>query len=87
MDEESILTFPCDIAIKVFGLNDDTFRAAARAMVRSHFPDLVEADVSEQLSREQKYSSLTITVRAQSRAQIDALYRELTASADVLMVL
>lgn len=87
MEEESILTFPCDIPVKVFGLNDDTFRAAVITMVRDHFPDFVEADVSEKLSREQKYLSLTITVRAQSRAQVDGLYIDLTASADVLMVL
>jgi putative lipoic acid-binding regulatory protein len=87
MDEQSLLTFPCDLPIKVLGLNAATFRAAAVSIVRSHYTALEERDVAEQLSREGKYLSLTITVRAENRAQIDAVYRELTASDEVLMVL
>ncbi|MBN1237257.1 MAG: DUF493 domain-containing protein [Gammaproteobacteria bacterium] len=84
MSEEHLLTFPCDLPIKVFGRNRDSFREAAVGIVRRHFDD---AEVSEQLSREQRYLSLTIVVRAESRSQVDALYRELTASDDILMVL
>lgn len=87
MSEESLLTFPCDLPIKVFGRNHDSFRAAAVGIVRRHFEDVGDADVAEQLSREERYLSLTITVRASSRGQVDALYRELTASDDILMVL
>jgi uncharacterized protein len=87
MDDESLLTFPCDLPIKVFGRNQESFREAAVAIVRRHFVDFRDSDVAEQLSREQRYLSLTITVRAESRSQVDALYRELTSSDDILMVL
>jgi uncharacterized protein len=87
MDDESLLTFPCDLPIKVFGRNRESFREAAVGIVRRHFGGLSDADVAEQLSREQRYVSLTITVRAESRNQVDALYRELTSSEDILMVL
>lgn len=87
MSEENLLTFPCDLPIKVFGRNHDSFRDAAVGIVRRHFEDFRDADMSEQLSRESRYVSLTITVRAESRGQVDALYRELTASDDILMVL
>ncbi|HEX5421493.1 MAG TPA: DUF493 domain-containing protein [Gammaproteobacteria bacterium] len=86
--DESPLTFPCDLPVKVFGRNDAAFRGAALAIVHRHFEAFDEAQrLSERTSRADRYVSLTVTVRAESRAQIDALYRELTASEDILMVL
>lgn len=87
MSGESLLTFPCELPIKIFGRNEPRFRAAALAIVRAHYADVGEADVTEQASRRGNYLSLTVTVRAASRAQVDALYRELTASDEILMVL
>jgi putative lipoic acid-binding regulatory protein len=43
--------------------------------------------LAEQQSRQGSYLSLTITVRAESRAQIDAMYRDLVASGEILMVI
>lgn len=87
MTEESLLKFPCDIPIKVFGRNDATFRSVSSAIVRRHYATIAETSVSEKPSRNGAYLSLTFVVRAQSRAQVDALYRELTASNDIVMVL
>lgn len=86
--DDTLLKFPCELPVKVFGRNDDAFRGAALEIVRRHFEAFDEAEgLSERTSRADRYLSLTITVRAESRAQIDALYRELTASGDILMVL
>jgi putative lipoic acid-binding regulatory protein len=85
MTEPSLLTFPCDLPIKVFGRNDPGFRDATIAIVRAHYGD--EFTVAEQLSAQDTYLSLTITVRAQSREQVDAVYHDLVASDQILMVL
>ncbi len=85
--DASPLSFPCEIAVKVLGRNESGFRAAATGIVRRHYAQLSEAAVSEQLSRKDAYLSLTFVVSAQSREEIDALYRELTASDEILMVL
>jgi putative lipoic acid-binding regulatory protein len=87
MTEESILEFPCDVPIKVFGRNTPEFRATVLSIVRMYWDDLPETSVSERLSRSDTYLSLTITVHAESRAQIDAAYHSLTASGQVLMML
>lgn len=87
MDEDSILEFPCEIPIKIFGKNARSFRDTALGIVRSHYFDVQDAQVGERLSRGGKYLSLTITVETFSREQIDAVYRELSASDEVLMVL
>ena len=85
--DESPLTFPCEIAVKVLGRNDPEFRAEARDIVYRHYADLPDAAITEQLSRKDAYLSLTFVVNAQSREEIDALYRELTSSDGILMVL
>ena len=85
--DESPLTFPCEIAVKVLGRNVPEFREEAADIVRKHYADLSNDAVSEQLSRKDAYLSLTFVVNAQSREEIDALYRELTASDEILMVL
>ena len=85
--EESPLSFPTEIAVKVLGNNDSAFRAHAKDIVSRHYPNLPDDAISEQLSRKDAYLSLTFLVNAQSRDEIDALYRELTASDEILMVL
>ncbi len=78
------LQFPCELPIKVLGRNEPAFRTAALAIVGAHY---AKHRVSEQASRRGSYLSLTITVRAESREQIDAVYRALVAHDDILMVL
>lgn len=84
-DGESLLTFPTDLPIKVFGRNEPAFRAAVEAIIVSYYGDAYT--ITEQLSKQGAYSSFTVTVRAESRAQIDAVYQELVAHEHVLMAL
>ena len=84
MADDTLLTFPCDLPIKIFGRNEPAFRDAALAIVRAHYP---AHTVAEQPSRKGNYLSLTVTVHADSREQVDALYAALVASDDVLIVL
>jgi putative lipoic acid-binding regulatory protein len=77
-------SFPCALPIKVFGRNASGFRDAALATVSAHCPD---HEVTEQLSRNGTFVSLTITVQAESRQQMDAVYSALSAMQEVLLVL
>ena len=83
--DESPLKFPADVPVKVFGRNDAEFRAAAVEIIEKHFGKAYT--VTEVASRQAAYVSLTVTVRAESRAQVDALYQDFVASAQVLMAL
>lgn len=56
-------------------------------IVKRHAPDFDEASLEFKLSRKNTYLSLTCTVRAVSRAQMDALYQELCDCPMVVMVL
>jgi hypothetical protein len=84
---ESPFDFPCDLPIKIVGRNDSGFRDSALAIVRAHVADAPDSRVTERLSRKGGYVSITVTVRVESRAQADAVYRDLSAHERILMVL
>jgi uncharacterized protein len=83
--DQSLLKFPTDLAVKVFGRNDADFRVAVTQIVEAHYGKAYT--VAEQASKQASYVSLTVTVRAESRAQADALYQALVADERVLMAL
>lgn len=75
----SALVFPTDFPIKIMGANRLDFEPQIVALVRRHAPDLDDTTIEVRQSRAGNYLSLTVTIRAQSRAQLDAIYRELTS--------
>ncbi len=87
MPFESALQFPCDFPIKVLGHQRDDFEARVVTLARQHAPDLGESAVRSRPSQGGKYLAVTVTVRATSQAQLDAIYRALSSAEDVLMVL
>lgn len=84
---ESALTFPCSFPIKVMGKAEDNFDTLVVTLVRRHFPDLLEGAVRTRLSRKGNYMSVTVTVEARNRLQLDEIYRELSSHERVLMAL
>ncbi len=83
----TLLEFPCEFPIKVFGLNQANLEALVLAMVSRHAPGLTADALSSRQSGAGKYTAVTITVQAQSQAQLDAIYQELTDSPEIIMAL
>ncbi len=79
--------FPTAFPIKVMGLRTDAFAQTVVEVVRRHAPDFDPATLEMRASREGKYLSVTATINAVSREQLDGLYRELTSHPMVAMVL
>jgi putative lipoic acid-binding regulatory protein len=84
---ESALAFPCDFPIKIMGRKERGFAQAVTDIVLRHARDFDPASVEMRPSRQGKYLSVTCVVRATSREQLDALYRELCDHPAVVMVL
>ena len=87
MERETLLEFPCDFPLKVMGANVPDFAQAIAAVVGEHAADFDAATIEMRASSGGKYLSLTCTIRATSQAQLDALYRALTAHPMVKVVL
>jgi len=85
--DETLIHFPCEFAIKIFGVASDEFEVNVLTLIRKHFPDIKENAIQSRLSKDGKYLALTITVNANDREQLDTIYRDLTASPYVLMAL
>lgn len=83
----SPLVFPCDFPLKVIGLRTDDFAQTMVEIVLRHAPDFGPETVKMRVSAGGRYLALTCVIRARSRAQLDALYRELTAHPAVKVVL
>lgn len=78
-DEESPLTFPCSFPLKIVGKCEDDFAQTIAAIVVVHAPDFDIATIELRPSRNGNYLSLTCTINAVSRDQLDALYREISS--------
>ena len=72
-EEESPLRFPCEFPVKAMGKSDCDLDIIVVGIVRKHAPDLSEAAIKMRASAKGNYISVTVTVHATSRRQLDAL--------------
>ena len=87
MTEKKLLTFPCSFPIKALGKNTDDFEQVVFDIFRQHVPDLQQCKINSRPSKDNNYLSITITIEAQSQAQLDAIYQDLSAHPKVVMAL
>ena len=77
--EENLLEFPCDFPIKVMGETSDAFAATMVEVIKAIDPTFDASKVDMRASTGGRFISLTCTVHATSRAQLDNIYRALTS--------
>ncbi len=87
MEGESLIEYPTDFPIKVMGRREPRLVQTIVEIVRRHAPGFDAATVEMRTSKKNSYLSVTCTVRATSREQLDALYQELCDHPSVVMVL
>ncbi len=87
LNEDTLLEFPCDFAVKAMGYADTDFDLLVVELVRRHAPDLSEGAVKTRPSKAGKYVAVTVHITATSKAQLDAIYMDLTAHELVVMAL
>lgn len=86
-ETDTLLEFPCDFTFKVIGEKSDNLEADVFALFLRHFPKMGEGAIRLKPSKNEKYLSLSVIVYAESKAQLDAVYKELTDHPLVLFVL
>ncbi len=85
--EESLIEYPCDFPIKVMGKSHPEFAQTLTEVVLQFDPGFDAATVEMRASKGGNYLSVTFTVRATSREQLDAIYRALHGHPFVSVVL
>ena len=81
------MEFPCQFPIKAMGLATEGLYRHVYDIVKRHAPDTTHDAVSQRASKNGKYLSITVTIEATSREQLEAIYQELTASEIIMMAL
>ena len=84
---DSLIEYPCDFPIKIMGAMQDAFAQTMVDVVSTNDAEFHAGKLEMRPSTKGNYLSLTVTVRATSREQLDNLYRALSSHPMVKMVL
>lgn len=87
MENPSLIEYPTDFPLKVMGRREPRLVQTIVDIVQKHAPDFDPSTVEMRASKKNSYLSVTCTIRATSREQLDALYGELCDHPSVVMVL
>lgn len=77
-NSETLLEFPCEYPIKAMGETSADFELIVIEIVGRHVNHLPENAISSRQSSGGKYTSVTVNIQATSKAQLDAIYQDLT---------
>ncbi|MGI9330397.1 MAG: YbeD family protein [Gammaproteobacteria bacterium] len=87
IESESVFEFPCRFPIKAMGRDAEGFPAHVMELVAASAGPIDHDDVRIKPSRDGRYISVTITFTATSQEQLDTIYKSLTGSERILVVL
>lgn len=85
--DETLLKFPTPFPIKAMGKREDGFAQAVLEIILKHAPEFDAKTIEMRPSKNGNFLSVTATINAQSKAQLDDIYRALTSHPLVLMAL
>lgn len=85
--QESLLSFPCEFTLKIFGNDDPAFQEAVLQILTQEVPNFSEDAVQKRASKNGNYLALSVTIYATSREQLDRIYQALSDSPNILMVI
>ena len=87
MTEETLLEFPCQFPIKIMIRAEVDLQPLIMELVVPHVGEINAADINMRTSKNGNFISITVTITATSKAQLDTIYQALTDSEHVLMSL
>ncbi len=85
--KDTLLEFPCEFPLKIMGKADDSLAQVVLEIVTTHAPDFDGATMEMRASSGGNYLSLTCSVIARSKPQLDALYTDLSGHPMIKVVL
>lgn len=81
--DETLLRFPCAFPIKAMGRNEHGIEEIVAGIIGRHAPDTAPEAVRSRPSRNGTWVSVTVVIEATSKRQLDAIYQELSAHAQI----
>lgn len=87
MNDVPLLKFPTEFPVKIMGRDTPEFHTAVAAIVATHVAPMETLKITRQTSSAGRFVSVTVSFTAESREQLDALYRALSSNPHVLVAL
>ena len=85
--DQSLIEYPSDFPIKIMGIMQESFAQTMVEVVTIYDPTFHAGKMEMRPSSKGNYLSLTVTILAVNREQLDNLYRALSSHPMVKMVL
>lgn len=86
-DKKPKIEFPCKYPIKVLGEAHQELIEHVLRVMNTHAPKIAESDLKISHSSKGKWQSITVTIIATGKPQLDAIFADLKTSPRVKMVL
>lgn len=83
VQDETLLRFPCRFPIKAMGRSEAGVESILIEILERHAPDTSAEALRSRPSRNGTWVAVTVEIEARSKAQLDAIYRELSAHAQI----
>lgn len=87
IDEDQLMDFPCDFALKVMGENSNNYPDYVLSVCQQHVEGVTASCMHTRPSSTGKYIAVTVQLVATSRKQLDDLYIELNSHEQTKMAL
>ncbi len=84
---EKLLVFPTAFPLKVMGVRVDNFAQEISALVGTYIPDFDPSSIEMRSSSKGTYLSVTLILNVSSRAQLESVYKAVSAHPLVKIVL
>jgi putative lipoic acid-binding regulatory protein len=81
------LQFPCHYPIKAMGKTGGDFELMVLAIIEERAGKVGAGNVRSQSSNAGSFQSVTVTIEVQSRADLEAIYQDLSACEHILWTL
>jgi putative lipoic acid-binding regulatory protein len=86
-EADTLIEFPCEFPIKAMGPANVGLDEIVVSIVRGHVEDIKEGSINTKHSSGGKFTSITVTITATSKKQLDAIYQQLSDHEHVKYVL
>jgi len=87
VDQKIEIKFPCEYPIKIMGRNVDDFEKVILSVLDKCYADFSRKTITRRVSKEEKFISLTVTIIATGKLQLEELHKALKATGLVSIVL
>ena len=84
---DTLLEFPCEFGVKAMGRDTDDFENRVTGIVLAHAQRCAGTENTVNRSGGGKFIAVTVTIEAQSKDQLESIYRDLSDCEQVLVSL